>query len=121
MIKEFTREYKRIHNTVPIKFGFLGFDVAYYHLNELLQHGTNYEQYFSFASSAEGLQSRYNFKQYQQGSGYENSGLYFVRYENYDLVLIDKYPFEGSLIEEESLIEEIKVDSIPEKTHFEID
>ena len=120
-IKDFIRNYKRIHNTVPIKFGFLGFDVAYYHLNELLQHGTNYEQYFSFASSAEGLQSRYNFKQYQQGSGYENSGLYFVRYENYELVLIDKYPFERSLIEEESLIEEIKLDSIPEKTHFEID
>lgn len=120
-IKFFIKKYRSLHKTVPIKFGFLGFDVAYYHLNELLQNGTNFEQYFPFGKISEGLQSRYQYNQFQQGSGYENNALYFVRYDDYELKLIDKYPFEIMLPTEEVLIEEIKTDSIPEKTPFEID
>jgi LysM repeat protein len=104
-INNFIHTYKKKHNSIPRKFGFLGYDIATYHLNELLQNGTNFEQYFSFGVSNEGLQSRYNYKQYQEGSGFENNGLYFVRYDDYELVLIEKYPFLSSMANFQSPVE----------------
>lgn len=134
-IRSYIRSYRKAHKVIPSKFAFLGYDVAYYHLNELLQHGTNYEQNFSLVEPSDGLQSRYHFKQYQEGSGFENIGLFFVRYEDYELVLIDKYPFSSpkptmeSMMEEmeidstqsDPLLEDILLDSIPEREPLEID
>lgn len=86
----FIRRYRALHNTNPSAngFAFKGFDIAYYHLKELMFRGTNFEQYFAMDEKWEGLQSIFNYHQTQATSGYENSGLYFVRYEGYELIRV---------------------------------
>lgn len=86
-LQRFIRKYRSLHKTDPSVngFAFLGFDIAYFHLNELLRHGSNFEQYFSLNSMEEGLQSLFQYHQFQASSGFENRALYFVRYEGYEL------------------------------------
>jgi hypothetical protein len=86
----FINDYSERHNTVPATngFAFIGFDIAYFYLNELLIRGVNFDQNLILSKGVEGLQTIFQFDQIQAFSGYENKGLYFIRYDNYELVKV---------------------------------
>jgi hypothetical protein len=116
----FINKYHAVYNTKPSPNGyaFLGFDIAYYHLRELLYHGTNFEQNIAMGTPWEGLQSIFNYHQIQASSGYENKGLYFIRYKGYELIRIGDSSF--SRIKEVQYIENLENDSSP-KIYIEED
>jgi hypothetical protein len=107
VLNQFISNYRELHNTIPSAngFAFLGYDVAYFHLNQLLLHGTNFQQYFSIEDAYEGLQSIFCYEQIQSGSGYENEGLYFVRYKNYELVRVGDNKDRLIIIQESDIYE----------------
>jgi LysM repeat protein len=111
----FIDRYYALHNTNPSAngFAFMGFDIANYHLSQLLYHGTNFEQYFSIEESYEGLQSIFNYYQFQSNSGYENKGLYFVQYNDYELVRVGDNKDRLIKIKESDIFEN---DGIPSDT-----
>jgi LysM repeat protein len=118
-LNDFILNYLELNNTVPAAngFAFLGFDIAYFHLNELLQHGSNFEQYFTLNIENEGLQSIFRYDQVQDLSGYENKGLYFVRYEGFELIRIgdnkSSVPVKYLMKVDKMPVDSIPVDSIP--------
>ena len=69
---------------VPERFSYLGFDVAYYYLELLLQHGANFEVMF-LGDQKELLGRQFEFFKTGIESGYENHSIYIVHYKDYTL------------------------------------
>lgn len=107
LLNKFISDYRELHNTIPSAngFAFLGYDVAYYHLHKLLLHGTNFQQYFSIEDAYEGLQSIFAYEQIQSGSGYENEGLFFLRYKDFELVRVGDNKDRLIIIQESDIYE----------------
>jgi hypothetical protein len=107
LLNQFISDYRELHNTIPSAngFAFLGYDVAYYHLHKLLLHGTNFQQYFSIEDAYEGLQSIFAYEQIQSGSGYENEGLFFLRYKDFELVRVGDNKDRLIIIQESDIYE----------------
>lgn len=84
-IKNFTSDFQNEYNTVPDvkKYGFDGFDVTYFFLSSLMKYGLYFEKQFS-QYEYKGLQNSFHFRKTPTG-GYENTGVNFYKYENYNL------------------------------------
>lgn len=84
----FIKEYRRMYNTDPSASGFAlrGFDNGHYFLNQLFGYGLNFEMAFSQIKNGNGLQMKFNFKNVEVESGYENQDMYLVRYHDYNLI-----------------------------------
>lgn len=110
----FIKEYRKLYNTDPSASGFAmrGFDNGYYFLNQLLGYGLNFEMVFDQSRNESGLQMKFNFKNVEVESGYENQDMYLVRYEDYNMI---------SLPTDISLEEPIQVEEVEEIEQQEID
>lgn len=110
-LDQFIRKYRQMHKTNPSAsgFAFKGFDIAYYHIRQLMFHGTNFEQYFSLDEANEGLQSIFTYYQFDSSTGYENKGLFFIRYEEYKLKRVGDNKKEMELVE---VVEPLPTDTI---------
>ena len=84
----FIRKYRKLYNTDPSASGFAmrGFDNGYYFLNQLLGYGLHFEMVFGQSRNENGLQMKYNFKNVEMESGYENQDMYLVRYDDYNMI-----------------------------------
>ncbi|MBN2890235.1 MAG: LysM peptidoglycan-binding domain-containing protein [Bacteroidales bacterium] len=89
-IKEFRQEYHRKFGNFPTTYSYTGYDVTYYFITALKQYG----KYFQFCLGnndefmGRGIFMKFNFERFNINSGFENSGLYMMYYnENLELKL----------------------------------
>jgi LysM repeat protein len=84
-IKNYTSDFQKEYNTVPEvkKYGFDGFDITYFFLSSLMKYGPYFEKQF-MNYEYKGLQNSFHFRKTPTG-GYENMGVNFYKYENYNL------------------------------------
>ncbi len=87
-IISFINEYRKLYNTDPSSSGFAmrGFDNGYYFLTQLLEYGLHFEKVFERSGNENGLQMKFNFKNVEIESGYENQDMYLVRYKDYNMI-----------------------------------
>lgn len=80
----FIERYRKEFDQEPGSAGyaFLGFDVAYYFLNGMLQYGLDLQKYFRI-SKAPGIHLEFNFD--QRPDGCYNQHVYLLRYNDYQL------------------------------------
>jgi LysM repeat protein len=105
----FIKEYRNLYNTDPSASGFAmrGFDNGHYFLNQLLGYGLNFEMVFSQSRNESGLQMKFNFKNVEMESGYENQDMYLVRYHDYNMINL---PTAIDLTETIKVEEEIEIE-----------
>jgi len=107
-IISFINEYRKLYNADPSASGFAmrGFDNGYYFLNQLMGFGLHFEMVFDQNRNENGLQMKFNFKNVEMESGYENQDMYLIRYEDYKMIslptnvnLEKSFKLEGEIIE----------------------
>ncbi len=82
--KEFIKEYRAKYGTDPDKFSFIGFDAAFTNLKGLFLYGTEYSKRYDHIIT-KGYYNSSEYKQADEGSGYENKNVSIIQYDNYHL------------------------------------
>jgi LysM repeat protein len=76
--------YRTQQNVYPSEYYFIGFDLAYYYLKNLNEHGTDFA--FKLNSlSAETNYMRFKFSRPDNTTGFDNRGVYIFRYKDFKL------------------------------------
>jgi len=83
-VKGFLQKYRSLYNTDPNQFGLLGFDVLYYYMLGYLKFGSSFSQSYPDIVF-EPTSVRFRMHQIANGSGYENTGVYILEYDNLEL------------------------------------
>ncbi len=83
--QNFTSDFQKEYNTVPEvkKYGFDGYDITYFFLSSLMKYGPYFEKQF-MQYEYKGLQNSFHYRKTATG-GYENIGVNFFKYEDYNL------------------------------------
>ncbi len=81
----FLKAYRAKMGYDPNEFGFMGFDLAYNYIGALAHFGTGFPERVGLIHS-EGVHTKFNLVQVQEGSGFENRSVYIIRYEGYNLI-----------------------------------
>ena len=77
--------YKSHQRTAPVEFYYYkGFDVMYYYLKQLRDHGPGFAQHLE-QLPADGAYMRFRFMRPDLTTGYDNRGVYIFRYKDYRL------------------------------------
>ena len=111
----FIKKYRRLYKTDPSASGFAmrGFDSGYYFLYQLLGYGLHFEMAFGQSRNESGLQMKFNFKNVEMESGFENQDMYLVRYEDYNMIsLLTDINLKKPVQVEEEEVEEIEQQEI---------
>jgi LysM repeat protein len=85
--KKFVNQYKALFKGDASSYAFAGYDVTFYFLNVLNQHGIFFYKKQN-TLSGNGLQQKFDFYRPEGESGYENRGVRIVRIEDYKLVRV---------------------------------
>lgn len=84
----FIRSFRKKFNTDPDKYAMMGFDIANFFLSGYLLHGKEFiskiDQY-----EIEGVNTVFKFRQINASSGYLNTQVYFLRFQDFQLVKIE--------------------------------
>ena len=83
--KKFILRHRELFKTEPSYYVFLGYDITYYYLSILKNHRYTLQKKLSEIKT-KGLQTNFDFYQPVAGSGYENNGMFLMKFENYKLV-----------------------------------
>lgn len=83
-IQAFEKTYLGLYNSIPDRFAFLGFDVAWYYTNLLSQYGLNFEMAFE-KYKYEALAHKFDFFKTGFESGFENHSVYVIRYKDFEI------------------------------------
>lgn len=81
---EFIKKYRLKYGTDPDKFAFIGFDAAFTNLKGLFLYGTEFAKYYDQLNT-KGYFNSSEYKQAEQGSGFENKNTSIIQYDNYHL------------------------------------
>ena len=84
--KELIKQFRTSYGTDPGKYGFIGFDVAYNYLAALKMFGSNLPNSVE-AIKSEGVNMRFEIKQVQEESGFENNAVYILKYSDFQLLI----------------------------------
>ncbi len=91
-VKNFDYQYLSYFKNEPTIHSYLGYDIAYYFLNELKNHGKQFQFCVSNSSEQgfnEGLRFEFNFKRSNQNGGFQNDWVRIVKInEDYNLVKV---------------------------------
>ncbi|HUX53627.1 MAG TPA: LysM peptidoglycan-binding domain-containing protein [Williamwhitmania sp.] len=79
LVKKFVKLYRNQFDAEPNQFAFQGFDVVYYFVPTLAKYGKSFEQCLP-CYHEELIQSAYQFRRISPEGGFENSGVFKVRY-----------------------------------------
>jgi len=85
----FLQSFRKQTGVDPTIYSAQGFDVAYYFLSALELYGVNFEQQLQ-NHQIDLIQNDFSFKPILEGSGYENSKVSIVKYENFEFVPCQK-------------------------------
>ncbi len=84
-VKNFILNYRETFKTEPQQYAIHGYDVGMYFLSAILYYGSDFE-YCIHAHKQELLQADYNFVRWYFNSGFENTGVSLIKYqENYKI------------------------------------
>ncbi len=81
----FLQSFRKKTGVDPTIYSAQGFDVAYYFLSALELYGVNFEGQLQ-NHQLDLIQNDFNFKPILDGSGYENSSVSIVKYEDFEFV-----------------------------------
>jgi LysM repeat protein len=83
--KKFIKSYRERYKTEPEGYSYQGFDVTYYFLESLRNHG---EAFLGMLpeNRQKCLETSFNFAQFPSGSGFENRHVYILKYKDFKLV-----------------------------------
>lgn len=79
LVKKFVKLFREQFHTEPNQFAFQGFDVVYYFAPSLEKYGNSFERCLPCDHEML-IQSAYHFKKVSTEGGFENSGVFKVRY-----------------------------------------
>ena len=88
-VKKMTLKFSKKYNSYPSRYAFEGFDVMYFYLNVLKQYGHQFQSFLPEINWPS-LQSDYTFEMVGENSGYENTRVFILEYE--DFLLVNKTP-----------------------------
>ena len=80
----FVQPFRNAYHTDPDRYAMMGFDIAYFFLAGYNEYGKNFinelEKY-----DVEMINTRFRFKQVAEGSGFLNTSVYILEYQDYKL------------------------------------
>ena len=83
-VVSYLKRYRNNYGSDPNKLGFVGFDVGYYFLQQAQQYGPGCIHKLPDLED-EMLTTKFDFIKVGTESGYENSAVYIVKFEDYEL------------------------------------
>lgn len=89
-VKQFIAGFKDKYGAVPLtyKHAFLGFDIGWYFLTNLMWYGDKYMQCIGGIPSR-GLEYNFNFMATDKGNGFQNQDITIVKLQDYKLVKVE--------------------------------
>jgi ABC-type branched-subunit amino acid transport system substrate-binding protein len=83
---QFIRKFRQYFHTDPGNYGMQGYDVAFYFLSALKNHGKDFQECLPY-HQVHLSQGNYRFEKQSQFGGYMNEGVSIISYErNYDII-----------------------------------
>ena len=82
--RRYLKAYRHRYNTYPNHYGLMGFDITYYYLKGLYENGLSFTEEYPPVSMAP-TSTKFRFKRYTKGAGFENYGSFILTYEDYEL------------------------------------
>jgi LysM repeat protein/ABC-type branched-subunit amino acid transport system substrate-binding protein len=86
--KNFIKSYRTKNFVDPDHYALHGFDIACYYLSSLFNSGLNLQKTYT-EKKHKGLQTTFNLTKFNATSGFENQGVYILKYDNYKLVKVN--------------------------------
>lgn len=83
--KKFILNYRNLYKTEPTEYVYLGFDVGYYYLDGLQKYGNELQRKLP-KLHYKGIQTEFNFIQSDINSGYENTAVGIMKFNNYSYI-----------------------------------
>ncbi len=83
-LKDLDRSYAAAQNTIPSEYYYIGFDIAYYYLNNLKSSGPDFVHTLN-TLPFESSYMRFKFFRPDNSTGFDNRGVYIFKYANYHL------------------------------------
>ncbi len=83
-VMRFISNYRMLYKTEPSEYVYDGFDVSWYSANLLQNFGVNFGSKVK-ENPWDGIANRFRFENAGVDSGYENTGVYMLRYKDYVL------------------------------------
>ncbi|MBX7094448.1 MAG: LysM peptidoglycan-binding domain-containing protein [Flavobacteriales bacterium] len=85
----FIQAFRSKFSTDPDKYAMMGFDLAYFYLGGYLKEGTSFASHLE-DFDVELVHTRFKFRRVSNGSGYINSNVYILKYEDFRLIPVKK-------------------------------
>lgn len=82
--KGLTEDYKRLQETTPGEYFYIGFDIAFYYLTQLRDKGPEFVQHLD-QLPMETNYMRFRFTHPDRQTGFDNRGVYIFKYKNYHI------------------------------------
>ncbi len=82
--KSLTEEYKRLQETTPGEYYYIGFDIAMYYLTQLRERGPDFVHQLD-KLPMETNYMRFRFTRPDRQTGFDNRGLFIFKYKNYQI------------------------------------
>lgn len=83
--KRFIRGFRNKYKNDPDRYAMMGFDIAYFYMAGYLENGKNFINYLE-NYDVPMVSTRFRFKQVAQGSGFLNTNVYILEYEDFKLI-----------------------------------
>ena len=82
-VKSFVEKFRSKYNEEPNEYGFRGFDDIVFYSSMLFKYGTYFQRSFTNENVQE-LHASYHFERTDNCSGYKNTGLHIIKFEDYE-------------------------------------
>jgi LysM repeat protein/ABC-type branched-subunit amino acid transport system substrate-binding protein len=87
-VKRFVLKNRQRFHTDPSQYAFLGYDTGILYLSLLRDYGKHFSSKYQNLQHS-GLQTTFNLVKHSSDSGYENHGVYIIKYEDFSLKRAD--------------------------------
>lgn len=82
---QFIKGFRNKYKSDPDRFAMMGFDITYFFMAGYLENGKNFINYIENYDIPM-ISTRFKFKQVAEGSGFLNTNVYILEYEDYKLI-----------------------------------
>ena len=97
-VQQFIKQYKQVNHIEPSEYAFKGFDIMYDVLVRLASYKTDVEGAFG-AGISERASCKFQYIK-SKGKGFENKGVFLIKYDGLNLVNVENTTVETSEIQE---------------------
>ncbi len=82
-VKSYVEKFRNKYNEEPNEYDFRGFDDILFYASMMSKYGTYFQRSFA-DENMERLHTNYHFERTDNCSGYKNTGLHVIKFENYE-------------------------------------